>query len=541
MKLRMKVWLIIGLTLSALICVTLVGLLTMRHASNTDNEARIYQLLKSTFNTVVQIENAVTEGLISEAQGKQLAIKILQENKYKDNEYVYVADSQMQFLAAPHDPQLHGTSFHDFKDGSGNSVGSILQNAVRGARNGEVVAYNWTSLGDNSEIHHLKSVAVISDKWGWAVGTGIRNTEVNARFWQTARWKLAISFILAAIIGSLLIHSSNRLLRTLGHDPDKVLTLVHAVSKGDLTTTTDSEHDSESIYGSVVKMQSSLRGIIQHVADATTQLEDETRQAQQRATDVSQISDEQHAETDMVATSMTEMSLSAKTVAESANNAALATQDADKEGQNAQQVVGRSSDAIEMLAGQIDEAAKVIAELGNNVTDIVTVLDVIRGIAEQTNLLALNAAIEAARAGEQGRGFAVVADEVRNLAKRTQDSTEEIQVMIEKLQQGSERAISAMNESKASSEESVAMSTQAADALQVIASALGTITEMNHQIAGAAQEQTQVGDDISERINLIAQNSSRASALAVDNQASTALISGLAETLETQVTQFKLS
>ncbi|WP_087020030.1 methyl-accepting chemotaxis protein [Thaumasiovibrio subtropicus] len=540
MKLKTKVWLIIGLTLAALVAVSIVGLLTMRHASNSDNEARIYQLLKSTFNTVVQIEKAVAAGELEEEQGKQLAIRILRENKYKDNEYVYVADSEMMFLATPHDPQLHGTSFHDFKDGDGKSVGSILQNAVRGQAAGKIVSYDWTSRGDDGAIHYLKSVAVVSDRWGWVVGTGIRNTEVNERFWGSARWQVSFSLLLAAIIGTLLFQASNRLLTILGKDPDEVLSLVHSVADGDLTSETDNKVDGKSIYGSVVKMQSSLRDIISNVATATDQLEEETQQAQQRAVSVSQISDEQHAETDMVATSMTEMSLSAKTVAESANNAAQATQDADKEGQNARAVVGKSSEAIEMLAGQIDEAANVIAELGHNVTEIVTVLDVIRGIAEQTNLLALNAAIEAARAGEQGRGFAVVADEVRNLAKRTQDSTEEIQVMIEKLEQGSERAISAMTQSKTSSEESVTMSMQASDALQVIASALGTITEMNHQIASAAQEQTQVGEDISERINLIAQNSSRASALAVDNQASTAHIGELADMLETQVKQFSI-
>ncbi|MFO6422696.1 methyl-accepting chemotaxis protein [Motilimonas sp. KMU-193] len=542
MTLKTKVWGMAILTLVALLGVMLMGLYTLRQASDADNKSRIYQLLKSTYSTVNQIEEYVAAGKMSDEQGKELAAQILRENKYNDSEYVYVADENMDFVAAPHDPQLHGTSFHDFKDAEGGSVGQILLDAVRGQPSG-IVEYEWTSRNAEGDVAELLSVAQISKRWKWAVGTGIRSTEVDARFWASAKVQLILCLVIAAVLGFIIITTIRKIMTDLGGEPEEVLTLVRAVAGGDLSTPVKSAdtYSQSSIYGSVVSMQASLREIMNSVATATQELRNEATNADSRSSQVDQVSDAQRSETDMVATSMTEMSSSARTVAESANNAAASTQEADVEGQRAQGIVLSSVSSIEGLASQIDEAAQVIGELGRDVDNIVSVLDVIRGIAEQTNLLALNAAIEAARAGEQGRGFAVVADEVRNLAKRTQDSTAEIQQMIERLQTGSQKAVNSMENSKTSSIETVSGAQEAAQALQQIADSLGTITEMNHQIASAADEQTKVGDDISHRINSIADSSHRAAELARENRASTNVIMDLADNLEQQIRKFKVS
>ncbi|MCE2571332.1 methyl-accepting chemotaxis protein [Motilimonas eburnea] len=542
MTLKTKVWGMAVLTLVALLGVMLMGLYTLRQASDADNKSRIYQLLKSTYSTVNQIEGYVAAGKMTDEQGKELATQILRENKYNDSEYVYVADENMDFIAAPHDPQLHGTSFHDFKDAQGGSVGQILLDAVRGQPNG-IVEYEWTSRNADGDVAELLSVAQVSKRWKWAVGTGIRSTEVDARFWASARVQLILCLIIAAVLGFIIITTIRKIMTDLGGEPEEVLTLVRAVAGGDLSTKVKSAdtYSPSSIYGSVVSMQASLREIMNSVSAATQELRNEATNADSRSSQVDQVSDAQRSETDMVATSMTEMSSSARTVAESANNAAASTQEADAEGQRAQGIVLNSVSSIEGLASQIDEAAQVIGELGRDVDNIVSVLDVIRGIAEQTNLLALNAAIEAARAGEQGRGFAVVADEVRNLAKRTQDSTAEIQQMIERLQTGSQKAVNSMENSKTSSIDTVSGAQEAAQALQQIADSLGTITEMNHQIASAADEQTKVGDDISHRINSIADSSHKAAELARENRASTNVIMDLADNLEQQISKFKVN
>lgn len=220
----------------------------------------------------------------------------------------------------------------------------------------------------------------------------------------------------------------------------------------------------------------------------------------------------QKEEVDKVATAMNEMSATVHEVARNATEAAEAAQQADAETRTGKSVVSQAIEAIDLLASEVESAAQVIHKLEQDSDEIGAVLDVIRGIAEQTNLLALNAAIEAARAGEQGRGFAVVADEVRTLAQRTQQSTQEIQNMIERLQSGSQDAVKAMEQGKNRAQAGVTQAAEAGTSLETIAAAVSTISDMNTQIATAAEEQSVVAEEINLNINSISDMSDKMSA-----------------------------
>ncbi|NOX42507.1 MAG: methyl-accepting chemotaxis protein [Gammaproteobacteria bacterium] len=208
----------------------------------------------------------------------------------------------------------------------------------------------------------------------------------------------------------------------------------------------------------------------------------------------------QREETDLAVSAIDEMAVSVREVSNSAHEAASAAQHADSETSNGQDVVAGTVRSITNLADEVERVSGVINKVGIQSENIGTVLDVIRGIAEQTNLLALNAAIEAARAGEQGRGFAVVADEVRNLASRTQQSTEEIQSMIESLQQDSREAVNAMEQGLEMAKDSVEKAGKAGNSLELIAGAVSTINSMNTQIAAAAEEQSTVAEAINRSV-----------------------------------------
>ncbi len=247
----------------------------------------------------------------------------------------------------------------------------------------------------------------------------------------------------------------------------------------------------------------------------------------------------QSAETERVAEAIGAMSASVNEVAQKAQRAAEAATEADKESQQGFQVVRATSQAIEELAGEVMQTSEALVNLKADSLNIGTVLDVIRGIAEQTNLLALNAAIEAARAGEQGRGFAVVADEVRSLASRTQQSTREIQTMIERLQNGANIAVEVMQSGLSKAQGSVQQAQRAGRSLESITAMVDTIRSMNVQIAAAARQQQQNAQHISSSVDNIRTIGSEATQGALHIAQASQDLSRLASAQQGEVTRFK--
>ncbi|MEZ8352894.1 methyl-accepting chemotaxis protein [Vibrio splendidus] len=539
MKLKTQAYLLSGIILIALLALTATGLWTLRVASNMDNKARVTELFKSAYSILTEVEKMAIDGTLEEQQAKQLATRLLRNNIYKDNEYVYVADENMTFVATPLDPQLHGTSFNDFKDGDGNSVGQLIQR-VLGNRTGQIIEYTWTQKLPDGTIEEKLSIAEKTPHWGWVVGTGIGFNEVNARFWSTAQWQLFLCVVIAGLILSSLIVSIKRMLALLGGEPKDVREAVQAVAEGRIQTSFETQAINGSIYHAVQQMSKSLAELVSNLNASMLALRGELQRVEDRAGAIAQLTETQQQSTEMIATAMTEMASSANNVADSAGDTARNTDEADKQSQHTQRLIHNTVDNIQGLAGQLGTASEAVANLDSDVHNIVKVLDVIGDIAEQTNLLALNAAIEAARAGEQGRGFAVVADEVRNLAGRTQSSTKEIQLMINNLQEGSRNAIKTMEVCATTSESTVTESQNASEALQQIVIALESISSMSHQIATAAAEQTQVSDDISKRINMIEESGNQLSNVVTESHNSTQTLASLSNELEAWVNRFEV-
>ena len=280
-----------------------------------------------------------------------------------------------------------------------------------------------------------------------------------------------------------------------------VLELKSASTKlagGDLTARAKKESKDE--LGEVVDAFNTVgeqfQLVIKQIIQSTQSFSASTSQLQNVTMQTSAGASEQQLQTDQVVSAVTEMAATVQEVARSAENAADAARIADERVKEGNQIVAETISSINDLSREVEGAADVIHGLETESQEIGSVLDVIRDIAEQTNLLALNAAIEAARAGEQGRGFAVVADEVRTLASRTQTSTQEIQSMIERIQQSAGNAVSTMESGRTQTQASVEKATKAGHALEAINESVGTISDMNAQIASAAEEQSAVAEEI---------------------------------------------
>jgi methyl-accepting chemotaxis protein len=315
-----------------------------------------------------------------------------------------------------------------------------------------------------------------------------------------------------------------------------------AKGEGDLTQRLAIRRQDEvgAVAGAFNDFVSQVQTLVKQVVETTGRISASSDQMQHLAARTSSGVNNQRVETDQVATAMNEMGATAHDVAESANNAAKAASQGDEEGARARSIVNAATDAIRTLAVEIDSGAKVINELDQAVGDITSMIDVISGIAEQTNLLALNAAIEAARAGEQGRGFAVVADEVRSLASRTQNSTGEIRDKIQNLQQGAKRAVDVMQQSKARGEATVEKASMAEEALGGVAKAISTINDMNVQIASAAEEQTAVVEEINRSLMCIVEIANEASNDTQSTEAASDEMTQMAHHLGELVGKFKV-
>lgn len=302
-----------------------------------------------------------------------------------------------------------------------------------------------------------------------------------------------ILFVVIAFIAGALI---KQLLKPLGELTAAVRTL--SAGEGDLTQRINIARRDEigELAEYVNAFLAQLQQMVGKAVNQSMTLSQSAEECRTHALQSSQLVDKQQNDVDQIATAIHEMSTTANEVASHAEDTATSAQQAEQSCQEGLRVVGDNRDAITQLAQQVERATNVIRELDENAQSINQIIATIQGVAEQTNLLALNAAIEAARAGEQGRGFAVVADEVRVLSQRTHDSTEEIRNMIETLQHTTQRAVDDMTQSNEMATSSVDRAEAASERLNQITTAIGRISEMAIQIASAAEEQRAVTDDI---------------------------------------------
>jgi methyl-accepting chemotaxis protein len=476
------------------------------------------------------------------------AIRELERLAYGADGYFWAYDDQFRRLMHGNTRQRLGESFADFRDPNGVYA---IRDLVTAAQQGtHYVNYSFEAVNSADLIPKI-GYAFYLPKWNLAIGTslnldGVERDVLAARGEFEQRIDHLLQIILGSTLGLLLLIGivalmlSRSLLRPLLLIKGKLDDM--AAGEGDLThrlpiTSQDELGElAQSFNGFVAK----IHGLVQQVAITTVQLTGLVGAVASQAQRSEQAMQSQRHETDQVATAINEMSAAAHEVASSAQRAAQAAEQTDGQGQSAKRVVDQSIEQIHDLVREMRSSGEALTSLQGDVRGIVSVLEVIRAVAEQTNLLALNAAIEAARAGEAGRGFAVVADEVRALASRTQQSTGEIQRMIDRLQGATDSTVNVMQRAGEKGESTSEQANQAGLALDAIAGLIGTINLMNAQIASAAEEQTAVAEEINRSVHQIAGSVEAVASDAAQGAQTVRELDALGKQLQQLVGQFRI-
>jgi methyl-accepting chemotaxis protein len=495
---------ILLLTLSAVLLIVLLSLWlgsVLQRNLLQEKMSGVGTALDTASNLLAHYEKQVRDGHLSLDEAQRQAAEVIGTIRYLGDNYLLILDLDYRMVMHPTAPTLIGKQLADFKDVNGKPFSRQM---VDGARSkGRAIIDYWFPRAGSSEPQYKVSEARLFQPWGWVLASGIHPQDVRQVVNQVLLAPGVVALLALVVMGLfawLLIHSIIRplnmtvsaLSRATQGQTDLTLRLP-TDGKDELTQVA---HSFNRLVDAAHQVTSSMALASQSISRASDDLGEVTEAAQSSMA-------AQQQETDSVVTAMTQMVATVQDVAHNASVAASATQDAERQADAGSGAVRDTVDSISALVGELEQSRQAVDQLAIDSSRVGRVLDVITGIAEQTNLLALNAAIEAARAGEHGRGFAVVADEVRTLAKRTQQSTLEIQQIVERLQAGAAHAAGRIGATVEAAQQPVRASGRAGEVLDLLSASAGTVSQMTFQIASAAEQQAATADEINRSISRI--------------------------------------
>jgi len=497
---------------------------------------------------VSALEPVYARAMADDAKAKQQAKDILRSLSYGKDGYVFVYDYSGKALALRPDRKKEGSNFIDVKDPNGVTViADLIEQARQG---GGFVQYMWDKPSKGRAVNKL-SYAVGLDKWGWMIGTGIYIDDVeeslqalSARIDKNIQHSILQNLLISAVLLSVTAMVAFWLSRKLSAPLKQTAGAMREIASGhgDLTRrlpvlSRDETGDVALGFNGFVEK---VHGIILELEQTSTQLATAAEEMSYITNGTSQAANNQRDQTGQMAAAITQMTATVQEVARNAAAAAAAASSADEQASRGAGIVQQTLKLVEGMARGVEQAVGSTHHLESVSQEISSVLDVIRSIADQTNLLALNAAIEAARAGEHGRGFSVVADEVRTLANRTQESTVEIQEMIQKLLQGTSETASVMDKTKQDTLDTVSSAEKTGAALQAIRDAISTMHAMNTQIATAAEQQGVAADEINRNVQNISDIAGETASTSHQSAQASGELAKLGSGLQRLIQQFKI-
>jgi methyl-accepting chemotaxis protein len=495
---------LVGIVIFGLIVLSVSSLNNQYKALKYEQYLKTQNVVETAYSIIEHFYTLEQNNTLTQQQAQTQAMNAIRALRYDKTNYFWINNYQPEMVMHPIKPALEGKDLTNNKDPDGKALFVEMVNITK--KDGEgFIPYKWPKPGEEQPVDKVAFVKGFN-QWQWIIGSGVYLDTIDAAFSSQRNLIIlnAVVMIIAVIVFSYFIGRSVLLPTRLAANMMKDI----SQGEGDLTRTLNEEGNDEisKLSHSFNLFVSKMRESLVHVSQSAKDVNEHAHTVDDSTKTSQSFIELQNDSSTQVAAAMEQMTHQIHDVSSNAEAAEQAANDAAHNASTGKHVVAETITAIETLSANIETVSRVTEDLANESQNIGSVLDVIRSISEQTNLLALNAAIEAARAGEHGRGFAVVADEVRTLASRTGQSTDEIQSMISKLQEGTRAAVDAVKASQTLSVSTVEQASSANNSLNEIERLVSVITEMNSQIARATEQQTQAADEVNLRINDLSQS-----------------------------------
>ncbi len=491
------------------------------------------------YHTLVDYGERVRTGELTREEAQRRAVADIRDLRYREKDYFWINDLGPRMIMHPTKPELDGTDLSNNKDPNGKLLFCEFVRVARDKGAG-FVDYMWPKPGEAAPVAKVSYVQLY-EPWGWIIGSGIYVDDVKHEI-AALRWKILLATLLiasamltlAASVGYAITRPLRRVMENL-HDMSS--------DEGDLTKriVVECEDESGDLARSFNHFLDKLQGVIQQVAESAEHLTLAAGRVHASAEQMATGTEEVAAQTGAVATAGEEMAATSAEVAQNCVRVAESAKLANDAAMAGSAVVEQTIQGMNRIAERVKVSADSVATLGSRSDQIGEIVGTIEDIADQTNLLALNAAIEAARAGEQGRGFAVVADEVRALAERTTKATKEIGKMIKAIQQETKGAVASMNDGVKEVAKGSAEAAKSGDALREILNQTSSVTSQISQIATATEQQTATTCEISNNIHQITEVILATARETQESVAAAGQMAKLAETLRRLVGKFRLA